>query len=56
MNYEIQVTDWLHDCISEKLQLLGFIVDNNNKTTKVIAPVNTYVTSKADMLMYHGST
>ena len=51
-NYEVQVTDWLRDCIFKKLQPLGFIFDS---TTKALAPVNEYVTSKADMLIYHGS-
>ena len=47
------VTHWLAEYLAETLQPTGFIVDTQNKMTKAVAPVNEYITSKPDLLIYN---
>ena len=42
----------LPEYLAETLQPTSFIVDTQNKT-KAVAPVNKYITSKPDLLIYN---
>ena len=53
LHHELPVIDWLAEYLAETLQPTGFIVDTQNKKTKAVAPVNEYITSKPDLLIYN---
>jgi len=50
---ELTIAGWLHGYLTDALDALWFIVDNQSKLTKAIAPVNEYVSSQPDLLLYH---
>ena len=54
INYELPYNDWLHKHLVEQLSPFGFIVDRHAKLLKPVAPVNEFITSQPDIVIYHG--
>ena len=53
INNELPISGWLHAHLASKLDTLGFIVDTQSKLTKPVGPLNEYVYSQPDLLLYH---
>jgi len=51
---ELPFSNWLYEHLSSKLGRKGFVVDTQGKLIKASGPVNEYVNSLPDMLIYHG--
>ena len=51
---ELPFSNWLYEHLSSKLDEKGFVFDTQGKLIKAIGPVNEYVNSLPDVLIYHG--
>ena len=53
VKHEKPFTGWLHEYLQNVLDPHGFTVDTEGIIIKPIAPLNEYVTSQPDLLIFH---